>query len=165
MPKYVQIATHLNPGELEQQYRQAADPVARSHFQIIWLLAAGKHVREVAEVTGYCANWIRILARRYNQEGPMALTDQRQHNSSAAPLLSQAHCQQLQSLLEQAPPDGGLWTGPKIARWMGVQLGRTIHPQRGWEYLKRTGFSLQIPRHRHHKADSAKPRGVQARAT
>ena len=26
-------------------------------------------VNRLAEVTGYCANWIRILARRYNQEG------------------------------------------------------------------------------------------------
>jgi transposase len=155
MPKYVQVAAHLTSDELEQQYRQAVDPVERSHFQIIWLLACGKRAREVAEVTGYCANWIRILARRYNQEGPTALADQRQHNSGASPLLSGTHRQQLQRLLEQAPPDGGLWTGPKIARWMGERLGRTIHPQRGWEYLKRMGLSLQVPRPRHHKADPA----------
>lgn len=98
MPKYVQVAAHFNPDELEQQYRQAIDPVERSHFQIIWLLAYGKRVREVAEVTGYCANWIRILVRRYNQEGPMALADQRRYNSGAAPLLSGAHRQQLQRL-------------------------------------------------------------------
>jgi len=36
---------------------------------------------------------------------------------------------------------------------MGGRTGRTIHPQRGWEYLKRLGFSLQVPRPRHHKAD------------
>jgi len=77
MPKYVQVAAHLTPDELEQHYRQAADPVERSHFQIIWLLACGRRVRQVAEVTGYCANWIRILARRYNQEGTMALADLR----------------------------------------------------------------------------------------
>lgn len=96
MPKYVQVVAHLNPDELEQQYRQAVDPVERSHFQIIWLLACGKRVREVAEVTGYSANWIRILVRRYNKEGPTALADQRQYNSGASPLLSGAHCQQLQ---------------------------------------------------------------------
>lgn len=102
MPKYVQVAAHLNPDELEQQYRQAVDPVERSHFQIIWLLACGKRVREVAEVTGYCANWIRILVRRYNQEGPTAFADQRQHNSGASPLLTGAHRQQLQRLLMAA---------------------------------------------------------------
>jgi Winged helix-turn helix len=38
---------------------------------------------------------------------------------------------------------------------MGGRTGRTIHPQRGWEYLKRLDFSLQVPRPPHHKADPA----------
>lgn len=153
MPKYVHLAAHLGLDELEQGYRKATDPVERSHFQMIWLLSQGKRVREVAEVTGYCANWIRILARRYNREGPAALADQRQHNAGAPPLLSGERQHQLQQVLAQAPPDGGLWNGPKVAVWMSRQLGRTIHSQRGWDYLKHLGFSLQIPRSRHHKAD------------
>jgi transposase len=72
MPKYVSLTAHLSPEELEQRYRKATEPVERSHLQMIWLLAQGKRIREVAEVTGYCANWIRILARRYNQDGPAA---------------------------------------------------------------------------------------------
>jgi len=119
MPKYVHIAAHLSPDELEQRYRKADNPVERSHFQMIWLLACGKNVKEVAEVTGFCANWIRILARRYNREGPAALADQRQHNGSAPLLLTDEHQQQLQRVLAQAPPDGGLWTGPKVATCMG----------------------------------------------
>jgi hypothetical protein len=35
----------------------------------------------VAEVTGYCAHWIRILARRYHQKGPQACADQRQQQT------------------------------------------------------------------------------------
>jgi transposase len=153
MPRYVHIAADLSPDELEQRYRKADDPVERSHLQMIWLLACGKSVKEVAEVMGYCANWIRILARRYNRKGPAALADQRQHNCGAPSLLTDEHQQQLQRVLAQAPHDGGLWTGPKVAVWMGEQLGRKVHPQRGWEALKRVGFSLQIPRPRHHKAD------------
>jgi Homeodomain-like domain len=83
MPKYVHLTAHLSIDELEQRYRKADDPVERSHLQIIWLLAQGKRVREVAESTAYCANWIRILARRYNQDGPQSLADQRQYNSGA----------------------------------------------------------------------------------
>ncbi len=52
MPSYVQVAAHLHLDELEQRYRKASDPVERSHAQIIWLLACGKCVKEVAEVTG-----------------------------------------------------------------------------------------------------------------
>jgi len=155
VPRYVHITAHLRPDELEQGYRQANDPVERSRFQIIWLLVKGKRVREVAEVTGYCANWIRILARRYNQQGLAALADQRQHNKGAPRLLSVEQEGHLHRRLEHPPPDGGLWTGPKVAAWMNKHVGRTVHPQRGWEVLKRIGFSLQIPRPRHHKADLA----------
>ena len=139
MPKYVHLAAHLSSDEMEQQYRQTSDPVERSHAQIIWLLACGKRVREVAEVTGYCANWIRLLTRRYNRGAPSLLSVDQQNR--------------LHHLLEHPSPDGGMWTGPKAARWMSEQLGCKVHPQRGWDFLKKLSFSLQIPRPCHHKAD------------
>jgi len=154
VPKYVTVEAHLSPDELAHLYRKAVDPVERSHFHIIWLLAQGKRVSEVALVTGYCLNWIRILARRYNQEGAQVLADQRKQNTGAPALLSDEQKNQLRQLLEQASPDGGLWTSPKVAHWMSGQTGRKIHAQRGWDYLKHLGFSLRIPRPRHHKADT-----------
>lgn len=149
MPKYVSIVAYLHPDELEEQYRQAVDPVERSHFQVIWLLSCGKRVHQVTEETGYGANWIRIVARRYNQQGPAVLADQRQHNRGGAALLTGSQQECLSHLLLTPPADGSLWTGPKVACWMSQQLGRRVHPQRGWEYLKRLGFSPQLPRHRH----------------
>src|SRR5260221_14687546 len=121
MPKYVHLAAHLGLDELEQRYRKAVDSVERSHLQMIWLLAQGKRVHEVAEVTGYCANWIRVVARRYNQNGPEALADQRQHNAGAPPLLTGSQQQQLEQMLPQAPADGGLWSGSKVTRLLGHQ--------------------------------------------
>ena len=154
MPKYVTIAAHLSADELASRYRKAINPIERSHCQIVWLLAQGKRVSEVAEATGYCSNWIRILARRYNQDGQLALGDRRQHNKGAPPLLSQELQDSLHQALGQAPRDGGLWTGPKVACWIGERVKRKIHAQRGWDYLKRIGFSLHIPRPHHHKADT-----------
>jgi len=58
MPKRIIIAPHLSVEELEHRYRQAKDPVERSHYQIIWLLAQGKLSQEVASVTGYSRIWI-----------------------------------------------------------------------------------------------------------
>jgi len=52
MPKRITIAPHLSQEELESRYRHAKDPVERSHYQIIWLLACGRPTEEVAAITG-----------------------------------------------------------------------------------------------------------------
>jgi hypothetical protein len=47
-------------------YRAAKEPVLRSHWQIIWLLAHGRTSAHVAASTGYSVKWIRTVAQRYN---------------------------------------------------------------------------------------------------
>src|SRR3712207_9040669 len=61
-----------------------------------------------------------------------------------------------------APPeDGGLWSGPKVAAWMAARLGLArVHPQRGWEALKRIGWSIQAPRPRHARAATPEARAA-----
>jgi transposase len=52
-----------------------------------------------------------------------------------------------QALLEEAPPGGGMWCGPKVARWIERETGiDKVHNQRGWEYLRKVGYSPQVPR-------------------
>ena len=63
MPRRLQIAKHLSVEELGSLYRRASDGIERSHYQIIWLLAQGRHSEEVAELTGYSRNWIYQLVR------------------------------------------------------------------------------------------------------
>jgi transposase len=46
-----------------------------------------------------------------------------------------------------------LWTGRQVAGGILAQTGRQVHPQRGWEYLKRLGSSKRVRRPRHAKAD------------
>ena len=43
-------------------YREAGDPVERSHYQIAWLLARGRTAREVADATAYSERWVREIA-------------------------------------------------------------------------------------------------------
>jgi hypothetical protein len=54
--------------------------------------------------------------------------------------------------LSTPPADGGLCTGPEVAAWMAIRLGRKVWPQRGWDYLRKLGYSAQVPRPRHAKA-------------
>jgi len=146
------IAPHLTVTELEQRYRSAGDPVARSQWQILWLLAEGMATAEVARVTGYSVRWIQELARRY-RSGPETIGDRRHGNPGAAPLLDAEQQHALRHALAGPAPDGGIWTCRSVAAWMGQTLGRPISPQRGWEWMRRLGFTPQRPRPRATRAD------------
>ena len=87
--------------------------------------------------TGYRPRTIREIAQRYRQFGPVALVDQRAHSPGAAPILVAEQQDELREALQNAPPDGGVWTGPKVAQWIAAKTGRRVHRQRGWDYLRR----------------------------
>ena len=61
MTKQIQLVGHLDAAELFERYRAAADRVARSQLQIIWLLTSGKSLAEVAAASGYATRWIQKL--------------------------------------------------------------------------------------------------------
>ena|ERR671929_744623 len=148
------LAARLSPAELGQRYRAARSPVERSHLQIVWLLSQGRSEREVAQVSGYGRRWIAEIARRYAEGGPDGLGDRRRGNAGAKPLLGAEDEAALRAALAAPPADGGLWTGPKVARWMSARSGREVWPQRGWDYLRKLDHSPQVPRPRHAKAAS-----------
>ncbi len=64
---------------------------------------------------------------------------------------------QLWQVLQQPPPDGGLWNGRKVADWMSELKGKKIGRQRGWEYLKSMNFRLRVPRPEHQESDILEP--------
>jgi Homeodomain-like domain len=63
------ITAHLSVGELEARYKTAGDPIAKSHFHALWLVASGYEVAEVAELLSFSARWVSELVRRYNAGG------------------------------------------------------------------------------------------------
>jgi transposase len=157
MPKTIKLEPHLSSEELENHYREAKDPVLRSHYQILWLISLGKTTRQVMEVTGYSRGWIQQLARRYNRYGAEALGDRRHHNPGAKEraLLSVEQQQELKEALKKPPPDGGMWNSPKVGEWIERSTGKVLSQkkQRGWEYMRKLGNSPKVPRPRHKKAD------------
>jgi len=149
------VPLHLTRKELEQRYRRAKDPVARSHWQIVWLLAGGASTAAVARSTSYSVNWVREIARRYREEGPSGIGDRRHGNPGAAPLLDDAQHAALRAALGGPAPDGGIWTSRHVARWIAGAIGRPVDPARGWEWMRRLGFTPQRPRPRETRADPA----------
>jgi transposase len=153
MPRRIQVAPHPSVDELEQRYRQAKDAIESHHYQIIWLLAQGKRTEEVAELTGYSRSWIYELVWGYNRVGAESLGDKRRHNRGATRLLDDYQQAQLWQLLQEQPSDGDLWDGAKVAERMSQLLGRKVHPQRGWEYLRAMEMRLRRPRREHQESD------------
>lgn len=151
------LTEHFSSEELFEYYRTAKDAVERSHWQIIWLKSQGKTTPQIREVTGYCDDWIRAIIHRYNAHGADGVRDKRHDHPGPEPMLSDEEQQELARLLDTGKaPDGGPWTGPKIARWIEAKTGREkVHDQRGWDYLLRLGFTAQTPRPRHQERDPA----------
>ncbi len=155
------IVDHLPIEELEARYRAAGDVTEARHYQAIWLLAQGRTFLAVAEVLAFVPRWVEELAARYNAVGPAALGDQRRRNGRAASLLTKDVLAALVERVRTPPDDGGLWSGPKVAAWMARHLGlERVHPQRGWEALKRIKWSLQAPRPRHPRAATPEQRAA-----
>jgi len=155
MVKRVEIKTEMTAEELHERYRHAKEAVERTHWHMLWLLKEGKTPQDIAALLGYTARWVREIVRRWNIAGQAGISDHRQTIPGAQPLLSGELQAELAVRLQQPPDDGGLWTGPKVACWMQARLGRPVAPQRGWEYLRRLGYSPRVPRRQHAKADAA----------
>jgi transposase len=153
------IVEHLPVAELEARYRAARGVTEARHYQAIWLLAQGRTFLEVAEVLAFVPRWVERLAARYNAFGPEALGDRRRRNGRTASLLTPEVLSALAKRLKEPPEDGGLWSGPKVAAWMARHLGLvSVHPQRGWEALKRLEWSAQAPRPRHPRSATPEQR-------
>src|SRR5919206_450809 len=104
-------------------------------------------------MAAFATRWVTRLAARYNASGPAALGDRRRRDGKAAGLLTPDLLAALAERVRTPPEDGGLWSGPKVALWMAAHLGLAqVHPQRGWEALRRIGWSVQAPRPRHARA-------------
>src|SRR5215212_2290468 len=115
-----------------------------------WRMSVGDSVGEVARMVGYSQKWTRQIALRYESEGVEGLGDRRHSNPGAkerALLDEEGQARLRQALFEEAPPGGGMWSGPKVARWIEEKTGmEKVHAQRGWEYMRKVGMSPQVPR-------------------
>jgi len=52
MQKRLAVKPHLSLEEIEHHSHKGKDPIARSHWQIVWLLAQDKTTKQFVEYTG-----------------------------------------------------------------------------------------------------------------
>ena len=143
MPPKARLEPYLTIEQLKAHYRQARDIAEARRWQLLHLVAQDWTIKQAAQAVDLNYDYAKEIIRRYNQQGPHAVENRYQRRSlSPRSLLTAEQLQELQSLLQKPAPDGGGWSGPKVARWIAEKTGRShVWPQRGWDYLKRLSNS------------------------
>ena len=151
------VVEHLPPAEIARRYRTCPDAAEKARWQVIWLVTrpdAPMSAGRAARAVGLTPVWGRTLLKRWNADGPAGPADGRRDDRTAS-VLTPAQQAELYAALQADPPDGGLWTGPKVARYVREPWGIEVVPQTGWRWLVRLGFRPRVPRPQPPKAASA----------
>jgi transposase len=78
------------------------------------------------------------IIKKYNELGEKSLKNRKKRNPKSGgekrALLTNKELKKLAIALESKPSDGGIWTGPKVARWIEKERGvERVWNQRGWD--------------------------------
>ena len=156
------LKDHLTAAELADRFRRCKDGRQKARWQALWLLARPDDPRsadQAAAIVGLTADGIRKLVRRSNVGGPAA-AERSAGSQGRKARLSATQQEQLKGELLGPAPDGGLWSGPKLAGRIAALTGEPMHPATGWEWLRKLGFTPQRPRPRNTQAASREERAA-----
>ncbi len=151
------VILHLPPEEIARRYRACRDGIEKTHWLALWLMTRPEGPltpARAAGLVGLTAGWVRTLLKRWNADGPAGLADRRATTNGGRPKLSPEQQAALYEVLRRPPPDGGLWTGPKVIAYVQDRWGVTVGQPTGGRWLRRLGFTLQVPRPHHPEAAS-----------
>ena len=154
--KPLAVEPHLTPRQIDKQFRRCRNVGEKAHWHVIWLLTrpgSKQCAHSASKLVGLSPAWAAEMVKRWNAHGPDGLRDGRADNRGR-PLLSLRQQARLIAALKERSPDGGLWSGPKVAAYVKERWGHRINPATGWKWMRRLGFTLQVPRPSHPKAAS-----------
>ncbi|MGB3401125.1 MAG: IS630 family transposase [Microcoleaceae cyanobacterium] len=119
----------------------------------------GWTLKNSAIAVGINYDYAREVLKKYNNLGEEGIENLKnkhlKRRGGKKSLLTDKQLEKLAKELESRPPDGGIWTGPKVARWIEKEnCVEKVWNQRGWDYLKKLKYSCQSPRPKHRKGDA-----------
>lgn len=150
----IAFVRHRTVNQIVNKYRACRHRIEKVRWHAIWLLARTDHPRtpvQVADIVGLSDVTVRAVLHRWNASGPAALADGRTGNG-ATPKLTARRRDALAAVVRKRPPDGGLWTGPKVVRYVRDRWSVSIGAVTAWRWLRTLGFALRVPRPSHPKA-------------
>ena len=158
MPKKVKLVNHYTSDEIKERYKKSKDPVESRRWHLLWKVSLGWTIKKAAIIVGLDYDYSKKIVRKYNEEGEKGLRNKknknRKYSGGKKALLNEKQLEKLVQAIESRPSDGGIWTGPKVARWIAQETGiEKVWNQRGWDYLKKCDYSCQSPRRKHNKGD------------
>jgi transposase len=152
----IPFVRHRTANQIRQKYRACRHPVEKVRWHAVWLLARTDEPRtpaQVARVVGLSDVTVRAVLHRWNASGPVGVTDRRVGNG-AQPKLTARRRDALRAAVLTRPPDGGVWSGPKVVRYVRTRWDIAVGPVTGWRWLRELGFTPQVPRPAHPRAAS-----------
>jgi transposase len=155
MARTLTLEKHLSSEELKTRYQTSTDPIESRRWHLLWLVSQHWYLLDAASSVGVSYSYARKVVYAYNRNGILSVGNgQKGRRVPSRALLNAEQKAELDQALQSPPADGGLWSGPKVAQWIAQKTGRAhVHPQRGWDYLKKLSYSGQRPRPRHAQAD------------
>ena len=145
------VVTHLPAAKVGRRYRTCPDPREKTRWHLIWLLLrpdGPRSCERAGPLVGLSDVHARTVLKRWNALGPDGLADRRKANRSPGKLTAGQQAAVYDALQGEAP-DGGLWSGPKVARYVRDRWGVEACPETGWRWLRKLGFRLVVPRPKH----------------
>ncbi len=149
MPPKAHLESHLTAEELKIRYRQAENTTESRRWHLLLLISRNWTIKQAAQVIGINYDYAKEIVQRYNREGPDSVKNRSRDRQPppAKSLLNPEQQEELRQALRGLAPDGGTWTGPKVARWIAEKTGNAhVWPQRGWDYLNRLGVDWRRDR-------------------
>lgn len=150
---HLSVVPHLSEDALRRRVTDAKDPDERMRWIAILQKQAGRPATLIADFCNRKPDWVRRVVRNYNAGGPEAVADRRAANGAKGRFTPEVQAELRAALEHEAPPGGGLWNGPKVARWISARLGEPVHSRTGWAYLRRLGWSVKVPLPTHPAGD------------
>jgi len=142
MPKIAYLANFFSSEELKEKYLKSKDSVEVRRWHLLWKVSQGWTIKNSAIAVGCSYPYAQKILSQYNLHGEEGVINRKNKTSNHVRgkkrLLSQPQLEKLTRAIAQESPDGGIWTGTKVARWIEKETGREkVWNQRGWDYLKK----------------------------
>src|SRR5262245_35203743 len=83
--KRLPVVEYLSHEEIDRRYRSCSDAALKTRWHVLWLVTRPNQplsATAAAKLVGFTPAWGRAILKRYNQYGPDALDDRRQHNGA-----------------------------------------------------------------------------------